>query len=164
MNEPAAQVEEAARVIESGDGFAWVETQRKHACGGCQARNGCGVGLLHQALGIKARPVRVIDPLGVRPGEEVVIALRDTALVSGAARVYLLPLIGMLVGAVTGHALQGELGAILLGIAGLMGGFALVSRLGNRVADNPDYQPVIVRRHSQAVSLDCLETGTSRPD
>ncbi|MFP4272386.1 MAG: SoxR reducing system RseC family protein [Halothiobacillaceae bacterium] len=163
MSESATQVEEPARVIEAGDGFAWVETQRKQACGGCQARSGCGVGLLHEALGIKARPVRVIDPLGVKPGDEVVIALRDTALVSGAARVYLLPLAGMLGGAVLGHVLQGEAGAILLGIAGLMGGFALVARLGRRIADDPGYQPVIIRRQASVVCLEQLEAGSFHP-
>jgi len=139
-------IEEQGKVVRAEPGVAWIHTNRKQACTGCQARAGCGVGLFYQALGVRGRDIKVLDPIGTKPGDQVVVGLADNALVSGAVRLYLLPLLLLLAGATVGHYFAGEAGSIFLAIGGLIGGFGLVARFSRRVANNPDFQPVILRR------------------
>ncbi|MEZ5582191.1 MAG: SoxR reducing system RseC family protein [Candidatus Competibacteraceae bacterium] len=39
-------IQERARVVAVGEGYAWVETQRQISCGACGANKGCGVAAL----------------------------------------------------------------------------------------------------------------------
>ena len=136
-------IEETAQVVEVRPGRALVQTVRSTACEGCSARGTCA------ALG-GGREARVWadDPLGVSPGERVVVAVPEAAVVRASVWVYLVPVVALVIGAVVGSSLAGRLGlppdagAAALGIAG-MGAALLASRaMGRRGAQGPR----IVRR------------------
>ncbi|ANB02894.1 SoxR reducing system RseC family protein [Ectothiorhodospira sp. BSL-9] len=143
-------IEENARVIAVDEpGFAWVDTQRKTACGSCAVSSGCGTSVIAKLFSAKRTQVRVIDPLGVKLGEEVMVGIEESALVRGSLAVYILPLITMLLAALAAQGLwsgAGELPVVFAGLLGLGGGLGLVALYTRRIRRDPRFQPVVVRR------------------
>ena len=154
-------IEETARVISTGAGEAWVEVDRRSACGSCAASGGCGTASIARYLhrGQRIR-LRAIDRVGVRPGDTVVLGLEEGAMARGMLRMYAVPLLALLLGALAGQLLAGALGmtngdpaALAGGTLGLLAGLGNVRRFSRRVADDPAYQPVILRRTGVAGEL-----------
>lgn len=144
-------IEETGRVIQlDGADAAWVETERRSTCAGCSLNKGCGGGVLSQVLGRRRARVRAHNQADARVGDQVLLRLQEYALLRGSLAVYLLPLLLMFGGALLGERLtgggQGEAAVMLLGALGLAAGFAWVAHFARAVADDPRYQPVIVRR------------------
>lgn len=152
-------IEERARVAEAGDGYAWVEIQRRSACGSCHASNGCGAATLAKVWSGRQVRTRAISDLPLRPGDEVVVGLADGVLLRGALLAYLLPLALMLTGALLGEAAfsgAGEEPVILLGALGLGLGFLAVRVSSRRWRDDVRFQPVVLRRVAAWESADGL--------
>lgn len=91
-------LEESGRVVAVEDGRAWVEVARQGGCHSCDARQGCGQGML-AGFGQKALSVSVANRLGAQVGDVVVIGMGESALLRTAIRMYLLPLLALLAGA-----------------------------------------------------------------
>lgn len=139
-------IEERARVIAAGEGYAWVETERRSACGSCPANPGCGTAVLAKAMGRRRVRLRALSGIPVQSGDEVVVGIDESALVQGSLAVYLTPLLIMLAGAAVGDQVIGsEVASLLLGAAGLLGSFLWLRHAGG-IRDNPLYQPVVLRR------------------
>ncbi len=146
-------IEESATVTRSGDGVAWVQASRKSACGGCSLNSGCGVSLLERMLGKRSGSMQVAAPIPVRPGDEVVIGIEEGALVKGSLAVYIVPLLAMMLAAIAGSALlspwlglPAEATSIVMGLLGLGGGLAWLSRFSRSIGRDPRYRPVILRK------------------
>lgn len=106
--------------------YAQVATDRNGACGGCQSTpHGC-----RSCLSRAKMESRVANPVGAEPGDLVKIHLSSGNLYLGAAILYLLPVIGLLLGAFTGawlfaiYGLAEMIGTIGGAAAGLGLGFA----------------------------------------
>lgn len=106
--------------------LAWVESQRSSACGHCSSGASCGTRLFASVFGAKPVQLVVKNSLGGRVGERFVLGLPEQAMVFGSLRLYLLPLLGLILGALAGERLAvfvpgfGELWSIVLGLLGLM--------------------------------------------
>ena len=146
-------IEETATVVECQDEYAWVEAQRKTACGQCQVRKGCGTSVLAQVVGKKAARMRVLNPVQARVGDQVVIGLHEAAMLTGSLAVYLLPLLSLLLFAITGKVVAEQLGiasseavTILFAVIGLLIAAIWLRMFSRRIANNRRYQPVIMKR------------------
>lgn len=146
-------LEEQGKVVELEEGFAWVETQRKSACGSCSVNKGCGTGVVSKVVGKRVNRVRAINEINACVGDEVIIGLYEEALVRGSLALYLAPLIAMLLMALLGGAVGNELQldsneglTVVFGLAGLGLGFLWVKNFSRRIATDARYQPVILRR------------------
>ncbi|HSH29681.1 MAG TPA: SoxR reducing system RseC family protein [Thiohalobacter sp.] len=143
-------IEEQGRVLEAADGVAWVETRRQSVCGQCAVNKGCGTSVLAQVLGNRRSRVRVIDPVGVRPGQTVRIGIEESAFLRGSLALYLLPLLCLFLGGLLGEVLAAPLGilqewpALLGALAGGGLGFYWLRRFSCRIRDDRRYQPVIL--------------------
>lgn len=91
-------VEEHGVVVAVDGEWATVRVERRSTCGSCAARSGCGNGVLADVLGRRALELRIATVAGLKPGDRVVLGLRDQALVSGAVTMYLFPLAGLIGG------------------------------------------------------------------
>ena len=153
-------IEELARVMRVEGEFAWVETRRASTCGGCAAKAGCGTAVLGRVLGTRRMRVKAGNLSGIAVGDGVVIGIRERALVRGSLVVYAVPLVGLLGGAAVGRDLAGrllvsdvELFSIGAGVLGLVAGLMWVRRFSRRIANDADFQPVILRRTVPAEEL-----------
>jgi len=146
-------IEERAIVTEAGQGYAWLEIQRRSACGGCHASDGCGTAALAKIWSNKRIRVRALSDLPLRPGDEVVVGMADGVLLRGALLAYLLPLALLFVGAILGQAAfasTGEELVVLSGGLGLGSGFLIVRALSRRLRNDIRYQPAVLRRTAAA--------------
>jgi len=148
-------IEEHAQVIALENNDVWVETQRRSACGQCAANKGCGTATLAKVLGNKRSRVRTLNPqaTSVAVGDEVIIGINEQALVRGSLVVYTVPLLMLFVFGFLGQLLSTQLLMtnqdvlpIVLGLFGLLLGFAWVQRFTRQIADDVRYQPVLLRR------------------
>lgn len=117
-------IEEQARVLAVRTGTATLAIERQSACGSCNASGGCGTALLANWFPKRQLTLQVDDALGVSAGDLVVVGLDDGLLQKVALKLYALPLLGLLGGAVIGQLIGGRLGlppelaSILLGLLG----------------------------------------------
>ncbi|OOZ42024.1 Fis family transcriptional regulator [Solemya pervernicosa gill symbiont] len=145
-------IEEQAQVVRVESGEVWVETQRKSSCGSCAANRGCGTAVLSKVLGNRTTPIRVICDVPVGVGDQVVIAIREEALVRGSLAVYMVPLLGVLLGAMLGEWMAPQLGTavemstIVGGITGMLIGLFWLRLFSRKIGSSPLYQPVVVKR------------------
>lgn len=137
-------IRETGRVVALKDDKAWVQTIRASVCESCSARSGCGQRVLARASGGRASQVLVTNHLNARVGDEVTVAVSESALILASLLVYALPLGLMILGAVTGQQWlpQQDAGAIVGAIAGLVAGFGLARVIQARSAGG--YEPALV--------------------
>ncbi len=152
-------IEERAVVVEAGDGHAWVEIQRRSACGSCAASEGCGTAALGKLWSGRRIRVRVIAEEPLRVGDEVCVGLADGVLLRGALLAYSLPLFLLLTGALLGQmafAGAGEEPVVLSGVLGLGLGFLAVRVLSKRFQDDSRFQPRVLRRSAGVLATGVL--------
>jgi sigma-E factor negative regulatory protein RseC len=146
-------IEEIATVIETEGEMMSVEIQRQSSCGACSVKSGCGTNLIASLFGKRRAMLSLPNTIHARPGDRVVLGIRENDLVAGSIRLYLLPLAGLLLGALAGHLLAGtELFSIA---GGLLGMFAVLHGLKSRqVAPH-----IRVLRREQALDIQPVEVN-----
>ncbi|MFN2361463.1 MAG: SoxR reducing system RseC family protein [Marinobacter sp.] len=138
-------ITETGKVVAVSGDRVWVQTIRTSACESCSARHGCGQRALAGVSGGRANQVLVTNSLGARVGDEVTVAIDESALLGASLLVYALPLVLMVIGAVSGHQLSGGHDAVAMFAAGvgLTAGFMVARRVGSNPAR--DYEPRLVK-------------------
>ena len=138
--------EQIGIVIKTEPGnYAQVLADRKSSCGGCQSNpDGCLSCLTSAKI-----ESRVANPVNAHAGDLVKIRLSSTNLLTGAGILYLLPIIGMLLGAFAGvlvstaFGLTQIIGSIGGAIAGLIVGYAAVITLDRNPSIRQRMMPTI---------------------
>lgn len=108
-----------------------VVTDRKGACGGCHS----APGKCQSCLTSAKMESHAINPINAGIGDVVKVAISPANLFKGAAIMYLLPVVMLLLGAAGGLWVGEapgweEVGSVLGGLAGLMAGFWVATLLG----------------------------------
>jgi len=141
---------ETGRVVALEADGLWVETIRQSNSGRCAARKGCGHGLLNRLADGKRGYIRVLPGeqslQGLKINDQVIIGIPEEVILRGSFIAYVLPVLGMLAGAVAAAASlpgAGELAALPGAAIGLLTGFLLVRWHGVRHRDDPGFQPVL---------------------
>ena len=144
-------IEEKALIVEIKNDVAWVETQRQSTCSSCQVQKGCGTSVLHKVLGQKRTRLQVLNPKHFQVGDEVVLGLQESALIKGSLMIYALPLVFMFGFAMLGYGVfflyelaYTEGYKILFSLSGLAGGFFWISKYSKKIANDPNFQAVIL--------------------
>ncbi len=156
-------IEETARIVSVDGDLAEVETQRRNACGSCDAKTGCGTSLLASVYGRRRCLIKVLNPIQARPGEQVVIGLNEGPFLRAAFALYAVPLLAMIVGALFGEWLalrsaaeDTELASLLGGLLGLTLGLGWLRVFARRTDRDARYRAVVLRKaaaHSLHVGL-----------
>lgn len=153
-------IEEQAIVIASDPEIAEIEAVRRGACGSCGASAACGTSLLDRFLGRRPLRLRVDNVLGAQIGDRVILGVPEAALLRAAFSAYLVPLFGLILGAIFARELAVATGSWTQELASLVGGllgFALsflwLRGYSARLAANPRYRPVMLR-HQGATRTD----------
>lgn len=150
-------IEETAHVVAVEGEYAWVETQRRSSCGSCSVK-GCGTGALSKILGGRQQQLKVLNPIHAKPGDQVVLGVREQDLLKGSLAVYIVPLLAMFGGALLGEVLAPQWGvkaetlSLFFGLLGLGGGFLWLHRY-NRVLSREGRLMAVILRNSVAESV-----------
>jgi sigma-E factor negative regulatory protein RseC len=142
---------EAGRVVSIENDWVWVETHQTTACKSCSAKAGCGQSLINSVFSGKRHYVKVAAN-GIKDKvhlhDEVEIAIPENVMLRGSFLLYLLPLAGLIAGAIMGQhfiSAQGDLGSIAGAIAGFSITAVFIRWHSHRNSANPAYQPVLHR-------------------
>lgn len=143
--------ETSALVVRTDGDYAVVEAQGAPGCGRCEAAGGCASASLGRLFCAAPRRIRVLNRLGARPGERVVLTAREGALLRSAGAAYGLPLLLLVAGAVLGAALADSPGSRDLYAAagaaiGLIAGLAGARLLNALSRGDPRFDLHILRR------------------
>lgn len=160
-------IEETVRVVGTAGKYAWVEGERRGACGGCASQSSCGTSAWGKVLGQRPVRLKAINPIGAREGESVVIGVRDEALLRGSFVVYLLPLLVMFAAALLAQGLAPRLGdgfVALAGIGGLAAALLVVRGFGRKAENDERYQAVVLRREPGYAPIAFMENKQRREE
>lgn len=160
-------IEERALVLETtfdeadfSHKMARVKVQRTNACESCSLKSGCGQSALTKISSNQCLELDVDNKLGAKPGDEVLIAIPESGLMSASLRVYLIPLILMVSGAVIGGLIDpvDESLTMILSVMGLITGFAWARFSSQKQAFDTSFLPKITR-----VTIESSVTSLSEP-
>jgi sigma-E factor negative regulatory protein RseC len=140
-----------------------VEVERRGGCGTCASGGGCGTSALARWFSRRSAQVRLHATLPLRPGDAVVVGLDEGALLRASLLLYLVPILGLVMGTAAGDALAGPGGgdwpAVLGGLAGLAVGLGLTRSRAAGLPRPRDGGMVLLRRHVGGVDVP-LDPGT----
>ncbi|MEE4379566.1 MAG: SoxR reducing system RseC family protein [Candidatus Competibacteraceae bacterium] len=140
-------IQEQARVVAIGEGYAWVETQRQTSCGACSANKGCGTAALAKVLGQRRTHIYALTQIPLKVGDEVIIGIAEQALLQSSLAVYLVPLLTFFTGAVLGRVIfsfDSEPMIITFGLLGLIVGFVWLWFFNRQIRADNRFQPLIL--------------------
>lgn len=150
-------IETQAVVVKIEDAVAYVQAERKSSCSGC-SESSCGTSVLADFFGHKTPLYRVRNEIGAKVGDQVVVGMNESALFKGTLLLYMLPLLLLFIGAVTGNALAATVGdsdsySVMGAAIGLAAGFLGTKLLSARSNLRKQFQPVILSRGDAPVSF-----------
>jgi sigma-E factor negative regulatory protein RseC len=120
-------IEQQGRVVAAAGARVRVRLGGTSGCTACDAGRGCGAGVFGRLL--RRRPVELEfdNPVGAKPGQAVMVGLPESLFLALTLRLYLLPLLAGLAGAVVGHALAQRAGldGAALDFSAALGGVVL---------------------------------------
>ena len=124
-------LESRAIVIQLQGEEALVQPLSTGGCGNCDSEGGCGSGTLSKMFcSNNPRHFKVRNDVRAKVGDEVRVSLPDGALLRGAMKMYVLPLMRLLVGGIAGGSLTDSAAlrdayAVAGALAGMLLGFIL---------------------------------------
>ena len=107
------------RIVSAVDNKVFVEAVDQSTCGSCAASSGCGTKLIVSAFGRKSAPLQMMNDFGGVVGDRLEVGISQATLLKLSALMYLVPLVGLIVGTVFGT--LADLGDGYLLICGLSG-------------------------------------------
>lgn len=153
-------IEQNAVVIRTDGQYAVVEAQRQSACGSCNAKTGCGTGMLESVTGRRAMRMQALNQCDAHVGDEVVVAVPEKGFIKGAFFTYFLPLLMMLAGAglaqqldLSRLGLNGDFSATLGAVAGFILALLWLRRYSRKIEKDPRQYPVVIRKINPFVTL-----------
>lgn len=112
-------------------------------CGRCHEDGGCGGHNLGKMLCASPRSFRVLNPGNSAVGDRVTVVIAEGTVRRSAMLAYVVPLLALFVGALSGSALVGEVGAIVGALSGLLGGWLILRYAQARGTPDRHSQPYI---------------------
>lgn len=102
-------IEEIGTITAVDSDHIWVETEIKSTCGACVAKDNCGTGVVAKAFAPKKELLVLRCTKKAIVGQQVRLGIPENHLLSASALVYLLPLVVLVVSAVSGQWLLSQL-------------------------------------------------------
>jgi sigma-E factor negative regulatory protein RseC len=130
-------ITERARIVAIEHGRMHLEPMAS-GCASCATASSCGTAKLSKLLPSGRRELVLPAQPGRRVGEEIELALPESALLSAAAVAYLPPLLGVVLGVVAGGTgAGGPLGAAIGLVLGLLSARYISARFAARLTPQP---------------------------
>ena len=129
------------------DGWAWVETRRSGSCENCSQKGHCHL----SSDGNSRMIVKAENVAHAQSGDEVEIYLNTKTKLKGLFMIYIFPVLGLLLGAISGKGisrfigLNSDLGTVLLAFGGMAIAFFIARVLGFRMKENNELTPIVSR-------------------
>jgi len=152
-------IEEYAIVTKSAGTTATLEIERRTACGLCGQKRGCGNATWGKMLGHDSHDFTAENQINAQVGDSVVVGIDEQAVLNSAFFLYVVPLVGLLIGTLLADYLfKNQFYVILGAVLGLVLGFLwvkghLIGHDKSGVAFSKKYQAIILRLADDKVGL-----------
>ncbi len=145
-----AMVEGTAHVVAVEGNMAWLVPETGSSCGGCASASACGSkGIGTTASRLEARRFQLVNDVGLRVGERVVVGIRENTLLRASLTAYAIPLATLLsAGALAQWWFGSDLATMLAMFAGLALGLWLARLGAGRLLVRGELAPRFIRRAS----------------
>lgn len=152
-------VEESGIVLSVSDGFAEVETVRTSSCTACQAKSACGHHAIAKVSSSNRMRMMVSDTFASQVGKEVVVGIPEDTLLKASIWMYLVPLLGLVLGAVLPSLVSDvSIFAAIGSILGLATGLYFARKVSLAHVNDPDFQPKILSIKTKPIqNIDVLQ-------
>lgn len=121
----------------------WVAVARMSACGACQQKTACSSSSMLNSGATQKIQVNANQHL-LHIGDSVDIYIAENTLWKGLIYLYLVPLLALVLGALLGQYMAGELGAVTASIVMSIVALVLVKRLTQTQKHN--YLPIVIKK------------------
>lgn len=145
-------IEQQGRVVSVAGDRVRVRLGGTSGCTACDAGRGCGAGIFGRLLRRRPVELELDNTPGAAQGQAVMVGLAESLFLALTFRLYLLPLLAGLAGAVGGHwlGLRAGLDGGALDLAAAVGGIAPVAwalrrNRGRRIEFSPDRAVKLLR-------------------
>ncbi|MDG3087150.1 SoxR reducing system RseC family protein [Vibrio hannami] len=136
-----------------------LSCEQQTSCSHCSSQKSCGTGLVSKAIGNKTHKWELMTDKLVEVGQTVEIGLSEQNLVKYASIIYLLPILGLILGATIAELFltpiiqTGEGVTILLSV-GFMGlGILLAKYLSRRLQSGTSQSVSLIRVLGEAIEI-----------
>lgn len=138
-------VEESGIILSVSQGLAEVETVRTSSCTACQAKSACGHHAIAKVSSSNRMRMMVTDTFDSQVGQEVVVGIPEDTLLKASVLMYLVPLLGLVLGAtLPGTVNENPIFAALGSVMGLGAGLYFARKASLKHVNDPDFQPKIL--------------------
>lgn len=149
-------IEEYAVIVDVDGDVASLEIERRTACGLCGQKRGCGNATWGKLLGHDSHTFSASNAINANVGDSVVVGIEENAVLSSAFFMYVVPLFGLLLGAVLADVFLNNEFYVMLGAAtGLVLTFLWVKHYLNgrdgRSKNRGDQYRAVILRHADDV-------------
>lgn len=121
----------------------WVAVARLSACGACQQKTACSSSSMLNSASTLTIQVDANQHL-LQIGDSVDLYIAENTLWKGLIYLYLVPLLALVLGALLGQYMAGELGAVTASIVMSIVALVLVKRLTQTQKHN--YLPIVIKK------------------
>lgn len=125
---------------------AWVLAQRNSMCESCDHKASCT-----PMGGDKRIEIEALNTANAKIGDRVVVSLNTSSFMKIAFLVYMLPLISLIIGVVTGlnfgrhYGYNEELSSLLTGLSFFAVTFLVIKRISKKMSNQRKYMPEITK-------------------
>jgi|GEM_PF-789660 len=126
-------IEHNGKVITAAPESVLIETERRSACGHCEADGHCGTSVIAALFRQRASQIRLDNNMDLQSGDEVILGIPEHLLLRAALWAYMVPMLFMIVFAlVVGTAGFSDIYVFLASMAGLFNGLYLAGVIYSR--------------------------------
>jgi sigma-E factor negative regulatory protein RseC len=143
-------------VTQATPDMARVKTNRVASCQGCTAKDSCGT--MHRG---QEMTLDIPNTLGVETGDSVLIGIQTKPALLLTFLVYVVPILCLVIGALTGDAIAPLLKinasflAMIMGFSSFGAAFFILHKKSAALNQKKGYHPVMIRKIKPVVSSAC---------
>lgn len=139
-------LKEWATVISWQNGVATLRCETQAGCNSCHSRSGCGARVLNELGPQTEHHLQVNITQSLEPGQKVELGIPEGSLLRSAFLVYMVPLIGVILGGgILQWLFEADIYAVLGAVMGGGLGFVIARSLAGRLGHQSDYQPQVLQ-------------------
>lgn len=142
------------RVVAIEGTTAWVESETQSACGSCAMAKGCGTKVISGYFDKNIVPLEMVNNFDGVVGDRIEVGICNATILKVSALIYLLPLLGMIAGAILGASLNaGDFFSVLFSVLGLICGFTISRSLYFSARFAASIVPVFLKKLASAETI-----------
>jgi len=150
-------IKETGIVVAIFDGVVEVEVVRTSSCSACQAKAGCGHHAIAQVSSTNRMKLLVTDTFVSQIGQEVTIGIPENTLLTASFLMYLVPLLGLILGASLSAIFSDQPTVAAIGsVIGLGVGLLIAKKQSVKHQLDPDFQPRVLETKVLKPHIDTL--------